>query len=140
MSAYDHRFSSLSLDGHLINDWADATDALQFNFPDALGNLTTGTNRSVWVSSNKDGCQLVVTLLQNSPDSKFLSGRLKSQKNLKTHTPIQCYYKDTVNGDEITAVDGWIQNKPNYVRGNGHNNMQWTIVFAHSDEKLTEGK
>lgn len=140
MSAYDHRFSVLALDGRNISDWADATDSLQFNFPDNLGELTSGTNRPVWVASNKNGCQLVITLLQNSPDSKFLNDRLKSQGNLKNHYPIQCYYKDTLNGDEIKAVDGWIQNRPNYVRGNGHNNMQWVIVFGNQESNLTEGR
>ena len=99
MSAYDHRFSVLALDGRSINDWADATDALQINPTDDVGTLTKGINRAVFVSTNKNGAQLVLNLLQNSPDSKFLQDRLKSQGNLKTHAPIQGYYKDTVNGD-----------------------------------------
>lgn len=140
MSAYDHRFSSLSLDGHLISDWADATDALQINGSADMGTLTEGINRAVFVSSNKNSAQLVLNLLQNSADSKFLQDRLQSQGNLKSHTPIQGYYKDTVNGDEIILVNGWITTKPNYVRGNGHNNMQWTIIFEQEQRNLTEGK
>lgn len=140
MSAYDHRFSVLALDGRSINDWADATDALQINPTDDVGTLTKGINRAVFVSTNKNGAQLVLNLLQNSPDSKFLQDRLKSQGNLKTHAPIQGYYKDTVNGDEIKLINGWITAKPAYVRGNGHNNMQWTITFEQEERNLTEGR
>lgn len=140
MAAYDHRFSVLALDGYSINDWTDATDALQINSADELGTLTKGSNRAVFVSSNKNGAQLVINLLQNSKDSKFLQDRLKSQSNLKTHAPIQGYYKDTVNGDEIKLINGWITTKPNYVRGNGHNNMTWTIEFEQEERNLTEGK
>lgn len=140
MSAYDHRFSVLALDGRSINDWTDATDALQINSADELGTLTKGSNRAVFVSSNKDGAQLVLILLQNSSDSKFLQDRLKSQKNLKTHSPIQGYYKDTVNGDEIKLINGWIATKPNYVRGNGHNPMTWTIEFEREERNLKEGR
>lgn len=140
MSAYDHRFSVLALDGRDISDWADATDALQINSTDDVGTLTRGINRAVFVSTNKNGAQLVINLLQNSPDSKYLQDRLKSQGNLKTHYPIQGYYKDTVNGDEIKLINGWITTKPNYVRGNGHNNMQWTIVFEDEERNLTEGR
>lgn len=140
MSRYDHRFSTLTLDGRNINDFADATDSIQFNYPDELGALNRGTNRAVWVASGKGGVQLVVTFLQNSPDTAYLDGRRKSQNNLKTHQPIQCYYKDIVNGDEIRATNGWIRTRPNYVRGNGHNNVQWTIEFENEDSNLTEGK
>ena len=140
MSAYDHQFSVLALDGRSINDWADATDALQINPTDDVGTLTKGINRAVFVSTNKNGAQLVLNLLQNSPDSKFLQDRLKSQGNLKTHAPIQGYYKDTVNGDEIKLINGWITAKPAYVRGNGHNNMQWTITFEQEERNLTEGR
>ena len=140
MSAYNHRFSVLALDGRSINDWADATDALQINPTDDVGTLTKGINRAVFVSTNKNGAQLVLNLLQNSPDSKFLQDRLKSQGNLKNHAPIQGYYKDTVNGDEIKLINGWITAKPAYVRGNGHNNMQWTITFEQEERNLTEGR
>ena len=140
MSAYDHRFSVLSVDGRSISDWADGTDVLQINPTDDIGSLTNGINNSVFVSTNKNGAQLVVTLLQNSADSKFLNDRLKSQGNLKTHSPIQAYYKDTVNGDEIKLINGWFTAKPAYVRGNGHNNMVYTINFEQEDRILTEGK
>lgn len=140
MSAYDHRFSVLSLDGRSISDWADGTDVLQINPTADIGTLTEGINNAVFVSTNKNGAQLVVTLLQNSPDSKFLNDRLKSQGNLKTHSPVQAYYKDTVNGDEIKLINGWFIAKPAYVRGNGHNNMVYTITFEQEDRILTEGK
>lgn len=140
MAAYDHKFSVFVLDGRAINDWADATDALQINPTDDVGALTNGINRSIFVASNKNGAQAVVTLLQNSPDAKFLNDRLKSQGNLKTHSPIQGYYKDTVNGDEIKLINGWMTAKPAYVRGNGHNNMQYTITFEQEERNLTEGK
>lgn len=140
MTAYDHRFSVLVIDGHAINDWADGTDVLQINSADDLGSLTKGSNRSVFVSSNKDGAQLVINLLQNSPDAKFLNDRIRSQKNLKTHSSVQAYYKDTVNGDEIKLIDGWFITKPNYVRGNGHNNYTCAIEFSIEDRILTEGK
>lgn len=140
MAAYDHRFSVLVIDGRSINDWADGTDVLQINPSSDIGTLTVGINRSVFVSTNKNGAQLVISLLQNSPDGKFLNDRLKSQANLKTHSPIQAYYKDTVNGDEIKLINGWFTAKPAYVRGNGHNNMQYTITFENEDRILTEGK
>lgn len=140
MSKYDHRFSVLSLDGRYISDWADGTDVLQINPTADIGTLTEGINSAVFVSTNKNGAQLVLTLLQNSPDSKFLNDRLKSQGNLKTHSPVQAYFKDTVNGDEIKLINGWFIAKPAYVRGNGHNNMVYTITFEQEDRILTEGK
>ena len=140
MAAYDHRFSVLVIDGRSINDWADGADVLQINPSSDIGTLTEGINRSVFVSTNKNGAQLVISLLQNSPDGKFLNDRLKSQANLKTHSPIQAYYKDTVNGDEIKLINGWFTAKPAYVRGNGHNNMVYTITFEQEDRILTEGK
>ena len=140
MAVYDHRFSVLAIDGRSINDWSDATDALQINPTADIGTLTEGINSHIFVSSNKNGAQLVVTLLQNSPDAKFLNDRIRSQGNLKTHSAIQAYYKDTVNGDEIKLIDGYFTAKPAYVRGNGHNAMQYTITFAQEDRILTEGK
>jgi hypothetical protein len=45
-----------------------------------------------------------------------------------------------VNGDEIKLINGWFTAKPAYVRGNGHNNTQYTITFENEDRILTEGK
>lgn len=140
MSGYDHLYMVVSVDGHTITDWADATDALQVNYSDAEGTLTKGIGRSIFVASNKDGGQLVLQLMQNSEDSKFLQDRLKSQKQLKNHSPIQCYIKDTVNKDEIKLIRGWILTKPNLVRGNGHNNMVWTIDFEAEESNYGTGK
>lgn len=140
MLAYDHRFSTLSLDGRLISDWADGADLLQINPSADIGALTEGTNRSVFVVTNKRSVQVVLTLLQNSPDAKYLNDKIKQQGNLKTYTPIQGYYKDTVNGDQIMLTNGWFTAKPAYVRGNAHNNMVYTITFESEDRILTEGR
>lgn len=140
MGVYDHQFSNLSLDGYPITDWADATDALQINPVSEKGTFVEGINRGVFVASNKKAVQLVINLLQNSPDTAFLNGLLQAQDNLKSYEPIQGYYRDTVNGDTIMLINGWFAPVPNYVRGNGHNNMTWTIIFEKETRILTGGK
>ena len=141
MAIYDHNFTTLVINNRSITGWADATDAMQINPTNAKGTLTEGGNGNhVYVGSGKRGRALVLNVLQNHPDNKFLNELSETLSNPKTYSPIMAYYKDTVNLDEYSLINGYILDEPAYVRGNGHNNMQWTIVFADHQKLFAEGK
>lgn len=140
MTAYDHNFSVLNIDGYRITGFVDAGDSIAFNYPNAEGAITRGGQAGQYVfvaSGNGTGVQLVIKLLQGHEDNKFLLERLKSQRNLKNHTPITCYYENVVSGDKITATDGWIVTRAGYVRGTAHNDSTWTIDFVNEDSQYT---
>lgn len=140
MTAYDHNFSVLNIDGYRITEFVDAADAIAFNYPNAEGAITRGTNAGNYVfvaSANGKGVQLVIKLLQGGADNKFMLDRLKSQRELKNHTPITCYYENVVSGDKITATDGWLVTRAAYVRGTAHNDSTWTIDFVNEESLLT---
>lgn len=140
MSAYDHNFSVLNIDGHRLTGFVDAADSIAFNYPNVEGTITNGgyDGEYAWVAAaSGKGVQLVVKLLQGHPDNKFFLDRLKSQRNLKNHTPMTCYYENVVSGDKITATDGWMVNRAGYVRGNAHNDSTWTINFVREDANYT---
>lgn len=140
MTAYDHNFSVLNLDGRRITGFTDAADALSFNYPNAEGAITHGSNAGNYVfvaSANGRGVSLTIKLLQGHQDNKFLLERLKSQRELKNHTPISCYYENVVSGDKITATDGWLITRSPYTRGTAHNDGVWTIDFVKEDSQYT---
>lgn len=140
MTAYDHNFSVLNIDGRRITDFVDAADSIAFNYPNAEGAVTRGGQDGKYVfvaSATGKGVQLVIKLLQGSEDNKFMLERLKSQRRLVGHTPITCFYENIVSGDTITATDGWFINRAAYVRGNAHNDSTWTIDFVNEDSNYT---
>lgn len=135
---YDHRFFTVVIGDRAITGWADATDAFQINPTNAKGTLVEGINDAIYVASNKNGRAVVLTLMQNHPDNGYLSSLSKAQDNPKTFAPLTGYAKDTVNKDEYTFTKGYILDEPAIVRGNGHNNMQWTITFAQHTKNLPD--
>lgn len=140
MTAYDHNFSVLNIDGRRITGFVDAADSIAFAYPNAEGAVTRGGQRGNYVfvaSASAEGVQLTIKLLQGHEDNKFLLERLKSQRQLKGHTPMTCFYENVVSGDTITATDGWFVNRAGYVRGNAHNDSTWTIDFVREDSNYT---
>lgn len=140
MTAYDHNFSVLNIDGRRLTGFSDASDSIAFNYPNAEGVLTLGGQQGQYIfnaSANGKGVQLVIKLLQGHEDNKFMLERLKSQRNLRNHTPITCYYENVVSGDKITATDGWLVTRAGYVRGTAHNETTWTIDFVNEDSDYT---
>jgi len=140
MSAYDHNFSVLNINGYRITGFVDAADSIAFNYPNAEGTITYGgqEGNGVFVASaNGKGVQLVIKLLQGHEDNKFMLEILKSQRNLRNHTPASCYYENVVSGDTITATNGWMTTRSGYVRGNAHNDGTWTIEFTREDSNYT---
>lgn len=140
MSAYDHNFSVLTIDGYRITGFVDAADSIAFNYPNAEGAITYGSQAGQYAfvaSGNGKAVQLVIKLLQGHEDNKFMLERLKSQRNLKNHTPLTCSYENTVSGDTITATDGWIVTRAGYVRGTAHNDGTWTIEFVNENSDYT---
>lgn len=141
MTAYDHNFSVLNIDGRRITGFVDAADSINFAYPNAEGAITRGGQRNggyVFVASGSaTGVQLTIKLLQGHEDNKFLLERLKSQRRLVGHTPITCFYQNVASGDTITATDGFIITRAGYVRGNAHNDGTWTIDFVNEDSNYT---
>jgi hypothetical protein len=140
MSAYDHNFSVLAIDGYRITGFVDAADSIAFNYPNGEGTITYGAQAGQYAfvaSGNGKAVQLVFKLLQGHEDNKFMLERLKSQRNLRNHTPLTCSYQNIVSGDTITATDGWIVTRAGYVRGTAHNDGTWTIEFVNENSDYT---
>ena len=131
MAIYDHKQSILTLNGYEIGDFSDAADALSMvNVADA-GTYTIGPNgKGVFVTSGNESGTLTIQLLQHSADNKYLS-RLRNQQisAIKSFTPIEMYFKDTLNGDENIGHRGFFTTPPTFARGNAHNAHTWVIVF-----------
>lgn len=130
---FDMRCATFSVKGRNIRDWTDGADALQVNYTDPAIEVVQGVNMAAFIATNKGGCEVTLNLLQGGDDSKFLDGLAKESKNLKSFTPFEARYKDTISGEESTFSMGIILQRPNMTRGNAHNNTTVTIRFLEAN-------
>lgn len=136
MSVYDHSLYVVTLDGETIDDWNDATDCFNSTPVSEKGTLTEGINSYVFVASNKEARQVVISLLQSSPNSISLQKKMDMQDyNMATFPPMTMQTKNIITGDVETYSGGHFTTGTPVVRGNGHNPDVWTIVFAKYDIK-----
>ena len=131
MALYDHKQSILTLNGYEITAFSDGADALAIVHVADAGAYTIGaTGKGVFVTSGNESGTLTIQLLQHSNDNLYLSVLRNQQFNaMKSFTPIEMYFKDTLNGDEATGTRGFFTTPTGMSRGNAHNNTTWVIQF-----------
>lgn len=138
---YDHKQSVLTLSGYSITCFDESGDSLSIAPAGDIGAYTIGASgRGVFVSTGNQSGTLTLKLLQNSEDNKYLSDLYNLQvASLKVFSPIEMYFKDTVNGDELTGSRGYFTTPPTFARGTAQNATTWTIVFEKITSKLARG-
>lgn len=141
MAVYRHDRSILMLNGYEITAFDESSDSLSIALAGDDGAMTTGAGgRSVFVFTGNESVILTIKLLQHSPDNEFLSQlRNRILNSQSAPTPIEMYFKDIWNGDEITGERGFPTTPPTISRGTGHNAATWTIQFERGVTKLAKG-
>ncbi|BEM41651.1 hypothetical protein SME13J_02700 [Serratia marcescens] len=138
---YDHKQSVLTLSSYSITAFDESGDSLSIGPVGDIGAYTIGAGgRGVFVSTGNESGTLTLKLLQHSPDNAFLSNQYNLQVNsLKAFTPIEMYFKDTINGDEAVGTRGYFTTRPTTARGTSHNATTWTITFEKVTTQYAEG-
>ncbi|MDF7681186.1 DUF3277 domain-containing protein [Enterobacteriaceae bacterium ESL0689] len=104
-----HR-STLSLNGYEITAWDESSDSFSLAPVGDDGAYTIGAGgRGVFVFTGNESGILTFKLLQHSADNKFLCD-LRNQilNSQSAPTPIEMYFKDTWNGDELVGQAGFL--------------------------------
>jgi len=141
MALYDHKQSVLTLSGYEITSFDESADSVSISNISDAGAYTIGSNGSgvFVITGNKSGT-LVLKLLQHSADNEVLNQLYNQQINaIKSFTPIEMYFKDTLNGDEVMGNRGFFTTAPTTARGTAHNPTTWTIVFEKIQTKYKKG-
>ena len=141
MALYDHKQSVLVLNGYEITAFTDAADALSITESVDAGAYTIGANgKGVFVTNNNESGTLTIKLLQHSADNQYLSALRNQQRAaIKSFTPIEMYFKDTLNGDESVGQRGFFTSPVPLSRGNAHNDTTFVIAFEKLRSKLAAG-
>lgn len=141
MALYRHDRSILTINGYEITAFDESADSLSIAPVADDGAFTLGANgRSVYVFTGNESGTLTLKLLQHSADNNFLSD-LRNQilSSQSAPTPMEFYFKDTWNGDEIVGHVGFFTTPPTTARGTSHNPTQWTMQFERVLTKLAKG-
>jgi len=138
---YDHKQSVLALSGYNITAFDESGDSLSIAPAGDIGAYTIGAGgRGVFVATGNESGTLTLKLLQHSEDNQFLSNQYNLQvSSLKAFTPIEMYFKDTINGDELVGTRGYFTTPPTTARGTSHNAATWTITFEKVTTKYAKG-
>ncbi|TDB43206.1 phage protein [Photorhabdus luminescens] len=141
MALYKHHQSILTLNGYEITAFDESADSVAIAPIGDDGTYTIGASgRGVFVFTGNESGTLTIKLLQHSEDNKFLMDlRNLMINNPKIFTPIEMYFKDTLNGDEIMGSRGFFTTPPTISRGTGHNAMTFVIQFERVVTKLAKG-
>ncbi|MGJ5719635.1 phage protein [Morganella sp. B601] len=141
MAVYRHDRSILMLNGYEITAFDESSDSLSIAPVGDDGAMTVGAaGRAVFVFTGNESGTLTIKLLQHSADNEFLSGLRNHILNSQSApTPVEMYFKDTWNGDEIIGERGFFTTPPTQARGTGHNAQTWTLQFERVVTKLAKG-
>ncbi|MDF7679104.1 DUF3277 family protein [Enterobacteriaceae bacterium ESL0689] len=141
MGLYRHDRSILSLNGYEITAWDESSDSFSLAPVGDDGAYTIGAGgRGVFVFTGNESGILTFKLLQHSADNKFLCD-LRNQilNSQSAPTPIEMYFKDTWNGDELVGQAGFFTTPPTHARGTAHNPNTWIIQFERIVTRLAKG-
>lgn len=141
MALYRHDRSILMLNLYEITAFDESSDSLSIAPVGDDGAYTIGAGgKGVFIFTGNESGTLTIKLLQHSADNEFLS-KLRNQilNSQSAPTPIEMYFKDTWNGDELIGSRGFFTTPPTTVRGTGHNATVWTIQFERMVTKLAKG-
>lgn len=138
---YDHRQISLTLSGYSVTAFDESGDSINIAAQGDVGAYTIGAaGRGVFVANGNQSGTLTLKLLQHAEDNQFLNNQYNLQvNNIKEFTPIEMYFKDTINGDEVVGTRGYFTTPPAIARGTSHNATTWTLVFEKITRKLEKG-
>lgn len=138
---YDHNQSVLALSGYNITAFDETGDSVSIAPAGDVGAYTIGSSGSgVFIATGNQSGTLTIKLLQHSEDNQFLSNQYNLQVNsLKAFTPIEMYFKDTINGDAVVGTRGYFTTPPTIARGTAHNATTWTITFEKITTNYTKG-
>lgn len=141
MARYQHDYTVLLINGYEITGYAEGGDAINIENAVDAGAYTIGASgRGVFTGSCNQSGTLTIKLLQHSPDCKFLQDLHNMQRsNFKGFSPIKMDMKDTLNGDEITGINGFFVNDGGVKRGDTHNPTEFKIVFERITKRLENG-
>lgn len=141
MALYRHDRSILTINGYEITAFDESADSISIAPAGDDGAFTIGANgRSIFIFTGNESGTLTIKLLQHSTDNKFLAD-LRNQilNSQSAPTPMEFYFKDTWNGDEIVGHVGFFTTPPATARGTAHNATQWVMQFERVITKLAKG-
>ena len=141
MARYQHDTIVLYLNGYEITAYADGSDVISIENAADAGAYTIGANgRGVFVGSCNQSGTLTLKLLQHSEDCKFLQDLYNLQRSdFKKDNLLTLEFKDTLNGDELSGINGFFVNDGGLKRGDAHNPTEFKIAFERISKRLENG-
>lgn len=141
MARYQHDQIVLLINGYEITAFADGGTPLSVERSVDAGAYTIGASgRGVFIGSCNQSGTLTLSLLQHSEDCKFLQDLYNTQRNnFKNFKPLRMDIKDTLNGDELTGINGFFVSDGTFARGDGHNPTEFKIAFEKIYKTLENG-
>ncbi|WXG60546.1 phage protein [Campylobacter concisus] len=112
MARYQHDTIVLLINGYEITAYADGSDVISIENAADAGAYTIGASgRGVFTGSCNQSGTLTLKLLQHSEDCKFLQDLYNQQRTeFKSFSPMTMEFKDTLNGDELSGLNGFFVN------------------------------
>ncbi|OJJ28151.1 phage protein [Campylobacter concisus] len=141
MARYQHDTIVLYLNGYEITAYADGSDVISIENAADAGAYTIGANgRGVFVGSCNQSGTLTLKLLQHSEDCKFLQDLYNLQRSdFKKDNLLTLEFKDTLNGDELSGINGFFVSDGGFKRGDAHNPTEFKIAFERINKRLENG-
>ncbi|MCZ6102926.1 phage protein [Campylobacter ureolyticus] len=141
MARYQHDVSVLLINGREITAYADGGDVLNIENAVDAGAYTIGASgKGVFTGSCNQSGTLTLKLLQHSEDCKFLQDLFNKQRsNFVDFAPLSMEFKDTLNGDELSGINGFFVSQGNFTRGDAHNPTEFKITFEKINKRLEKG-
>nr|DAY39208.1 MAG TPA: Protein of unknown function (DUF3277) [Caudoviricetes sp.] len=141
MARYQHDTIVLLISGYEITAYADGSDVISIENAADAGAYTIGASgRGVFTGSCNQSGTLTLKLLQHSEDCKFLQDLYNQQRTeFKSFSPMTMEFKDTLNGDELSGLNGFFVNDGGLKRGDAHNPTEFKIAFERISKRLENG-
>lgn len=142
MARYQHDTIVLLINGYEITAYADGSDVISIENAADAGAYTIGANgRGVFVGNCNQSGTLTLKLLQHSEDCKFLQDLYNQQRaEFGNHDDlITMEFKDTLNGDALSGINGFFLNDGGLKRGDAHNPTEFKIAFERISKRLENG-
>lgn len=139
MRTYAFSNTIMIIDGVEVTGWSDGDDVIKIaRLTDSASHkVGAGGEMMVSLSADRSGT-FTCKLQQTSPTNKYLMDKLNLQESGigSLFTPVSVRFQDTFRNDMAAGAQGYIQKKPDTVRGINGNDYEWTVVVERLNEVL----
>ncbi|MGL5433808.1 MAG: phage structural protein [Lachnospiraceae bacterium] len=123
---YSSKKVTMALGSHIVSGYAEDNFLTISETGDGVTSVC-GCDGEVAASISPDPRHTVkISVLQNSPTHKYLTGKYQQMKAGGNGT-FAILVKDLTGGDVFSADEAWVVKKPDWVRGKAIGSREWEL-------------